>query len=413
MAVTRTGGSPPTNATLASADVRPAPAPADTAAAEGTPQADAKAWVKTGPAKGRPVNAEKAEAEQTVQSWSTAWRSALKTPPPAEIARLQADAVDAVQTAQHNFTIKNDNGQVMRAQHARALYATTRGSFTVPDSVPAAIAKGPFTPGAELRAMVRISSVSGTVEDDRDKDLRGFALRLTDDKGHVQDIMMNTSEAFMAKDAQGAVVGFRVRGEGKLELLKAAVKGEMTVGEVADLAKKGKAVMTNNTSVAAHTFWSRTPFQLGDQAVKFRLVPVDPHSAQPLFDGKQQLSEDMKARLQHEPVKYLLQVQGYINEQETPMNDASKPWSSKFVTVGELTLPQLPNGPDAEAKLKSAESKIDSLTYSITNRWTQDDESLKGLGDINAIREKAYQASAEGRGADWKKDGLRCPLGYG
>jgi hypothetical protein len=410
MAVTKSGGAPPTHATLASVDVRPPPSQAETAAAEGAPQADSKAWVKTGAAKGRPVSAEKTEAEKTVQSWSTGWRAALKLPAPQELARLKADAVDAVQTAQHNFTEKN--GSVKRAQHARAVYATTQGRFSVPESVPDAIAKGPFTPGAELRALVRISSVSGTVEDDQKKDLRGFALRLTDDKGHVQDIMMNTSEAFMAKDAQGAVVGFRVRGEGKLELAKAVVKGEMTLGEVADLAKKGTAVMSNNTSVAAHTFWSRTPFQLGDQAVKFRLLPVDPHSEQPLTRGEKELSEDMKARLQHEPVKYLLQVQGYLNEQETPMNDASKPWKSKFVTVGELTLPQLPQGSEADAKLRSAESEIDTLAYSITNRWTKDDDSLKGLGDINAIREEAYKASAEGRGVEGTK-GLRCPLGYG
>jgi hypothetical protein len=409
MGVSKTTGSPvPQTAALANDDASTA-SPSGTAAAKGKTPGDPQTWLKTGAAKGRP--SEKTDDEKTVESWSTAWRSALKLPAPKELARLKADAIDAVQTGQHNFTEKN--GEVKRAQHARAVYATTQGRFTVPDSVPDAIAKGPFTPGSELRALVRISSVSGTVDDDRKKDLRGFALRLTDDKGHVQDVLMNTSEEFMAKGAQGAVVGFRVRGQGPLQLAKAVATGNMTLTDAIDLAKRGKAVMSNDTSVAAHTYWSRTPFQLGDQAVKLRLVPVDPHSEQPLVHGEKELSEDMRARLQHEPVKYLLQVQGYMNEQDTPMNDASKAWKSKFVTVGELELPQLPKGEaDANAKLGAAQSEIDSLAFGIGNRWTKDDESLKGLGDINAIREDAYKASAEGRGVNWK-DGPKCPLGYG
>jgi hypothetical protein len=225
--------------------------------------------------------------------------------------------------------------------------------------------------------------------------------------------MMNTSEQFMAKDAKGAIVGVRVRGEGIAQLGMGVLRGDMSLGEAVGLAKAGKAVQSNNTSVAAHTYWSRTPFQLGDHAVKFRLVPVDPHSMQPLVQGDQQLSEDMKLRLQSEPVKYLLQVQGYIDEKRTPMNDARATWDSEFVTVGELTLPQLPAGEaEANARLSTAESEIDKVGYSIGNRWTKDDSSLKGLGDINSIREEAYKASAEGRGLKGT-EGLRCPMGYG
>jgi hypothetical protein len=383
-------------------------APADATA---TPATADKAWAKTGAAKGRPVDAAKAANDKIVQSWSNDWTKTLKTPPPAQMQELKSEAVDAVKTAQANFT--KENGSVKRAQHAHALYATTQGKLKVPDNVPEAIAKGPFTPGAELRALVRISSVSGTVQKDGEKDLRGFALRLTDDKGHVQDLMMNTSEAFMAKDAQGAIVGVRVRGQGPAQLAKAVLTGDMSLGDAIHLAKAGKEVLSNNTSVAAHTFWSRTPFQLGDKAVKLRLVPVDPHSNQPLVHGNSELTDDMRMRLQHEPVKYLLQVQGYMNERDTPMNDATKPWKSDFVTVGELTLPQLPKDEGAaNAKIQGAEGEIDSLAYSIANRWTKDDSSLKGLGDINAIREQAYKASAEGRGVTGT-NGMRCPLGYG
>jgi hypothetical protein len=353
-----------------------------------------------------------ATIESVIKSWSTAWKQALR-PRSAETDKaLAEEAKETIAGIQD--IVKKDQGQVYRAQHAKALYATTAATFKVSDNLPPELARGPFKPGSELRAIVRLSNVSGHVSSDDEPDLRGIGIRLTDDVtgkggGHVQDFLMNTSVEFMAKDAKDTLAGARAREKGAKGL--PGLIADMGLFDAIALIRKTKSVKSKDVSLAAHSFWTRTPFQLGEHAVKYRLVPVDANTNKALTgDGFDELKDDLQARLQKGPVKYLLQVQGFKDEKSTPMEDARVAWNdSPFITVGELTLPKIDSS-NPEKGQRAVRDEVDKLAFSPFNTWTPDD--MTPLGEINSIRKAAYDASAEGRGVV-KGTGARCPFGFG
>ncbi len=338
---------------------------------------------------------------QIVATWRTDWAEHVPAGDRSDPARAAA----AIADIQKLFAPAN--GGVKRAQHAKALYTTTRAELRVPADLPAAVAHGPFAPGAKLRAIVRVSNVAGVGTSDEEADLRGIAIRLTDDQGHVQDLLMNTSETFMAKGAKGAIVGAQVRGKGLGFLAKAVWRREIGFFAAIELVMAGKRVMSRGVSLAGHTFWSRTPFQLGEHAVKLRLVPVE-SDPKLQANGPEQLSRDLERRLDGGVVRYKLQVQGFRDPTSTPLDDMRKAWDSPWLTVGELTLPWAKGA--ARQEELAHEREVDGLAFGIGNRWGPEDGALKGIGELNAIREAAYQASADGRGV---KDGKRCPFGFG
>jgi hypothetical protein len=347
-------------------------------------------------------------ATEIIKRWSKDWQGALRPKAPDEAAFHQ-EAAGVIADIQKAFS---DQGKICRAQHAKALYVTADASFQAETRLPPELNYGAFAETAPLRAIVRISSVSGRAESDDKPDLRGIAIRLTDDKGHVQDLLLNTSEQFMAADAKGALVGAEARGKGPLALVKGIVQGRIGVVDTVKMAIAGKQVQSKDKSLAAHTFWSRTPFQLGDYAVKIRLRPAVDVLPTLAGHGPDELHEDFLIKLKYGPVRYKLEVQGFESKETTPLDDARETWSTPWVTVGELTFgkhdPNVPS--DSVARV---EKEIDQLAYGISNRWDADERSLKGLGDINAMREGgAYKASADGRGVD-PTQSKRCPYGFG
>ncbi|MDB5099331.1 MAG: catalase, partial [Cyanobacteria bacterium RYN_339] len=139
-------------------------------------------------------------------------------------------------------------------------------------------------------------------------------------------------------------------------------------------------------------------------------VPAAQVPKEPRVHGAEELSQDLEQRLDQDAVRYVLQVQGYVDPKTTPLDDARETWNTPWVTVGELMLPRQSRVERAAGK-KQTDAEVDRLAYSIGNRWSDDPGSLKGVGDINAIREAAYQASAEGRGITGAA-GKRCPFGF-
>ncbi|MDB5099806.1 MAG: catalase, partial [Cyanobacteria bacterium RYN_339] len=205
---------------------------------------------------------------QVIATWSKDWQTALHPRSAVDQATLNQHAQDVIREIQQAFA---GDGPKQRAQHAKAVYTTTNASFRSAADLDPALAHGPFAAGNKLRAIVRISNVSGKAEGDDAKDLRGIAIRLTDDQGHVQDLLMNTSAEFMAKDAPAALVGAEARGVGLKAIVRGILHGQVGPIAAVKMIIAGKRVASDHTSIAAHSFWSRTPFQLGDHAVKLRL----------------------------------------------------------------------------------------------------------------------------------------------
>ena len=76
--------------------------------------------------------------------------------------------------------------------------------------------------------------------------------------------------------------------------------------------------------LAATHYFSAVPIQFGPSAVRYALAPQAQQSegAQP-GRGPDHLAEEMTARLQQGPVLYDFQVQFFVDEARTPIEDAS------------------------------------------------------------------------------------------
>lgn len=162
-------------------------------------------------------------------------------------------------------------------------------------------------------------------------------------------------------------------------------------------------------SVAGQVFHSRVPFQLGDYAVKFRLVPATGLDEPLQVQGPNARTEDFQRRLEKGPVTYKLQVQG--KPADVSLDDARERWDgTSYVTIGEVVIPSEPRN---DAALRADRDGINKLSFSPFNRWDADDDrALKPLGNVNETRRKVYEASAEARGSGGPA-AAKCPFGFG
>jgi catalase len=293
------------------------------------------------------------------------------------------------------------DGAVARTLHRKGVFATTSATFDVSPTLPAPLQHGPFQAGARHRALVRLSNASGKTQSDDVSDQRGLAVRLTDEE-HVQDLLATNWPVSHARNTSDFIAASA--------LLKGMWKGgfefftSMPPWDSVRMLTFLRKVLRPSTSMANEAFYSRSQFQLGDKLVEFRWVPLDgdagpaPAAHAPAdAPADDRLQDDMLARHRAGPVRWRLEMRGFVDETTTPTDDGRKAWEGPFVPVGELTLPA-----DVDASPDDVErdlAAVEQLGFQIGNRWSSDERVMKGRGVLNAFREEVYAASQEGRGA--------------
>jgi len=337
---------------------------------------------------------------------STEWERGIPKRSAMERAALNGDMEHTIRVVQSTFAEKGD-GQIRRGQHAKGVLAVTNAQLSVKADLPKELQVGPFQAGASLRTLIRFSNAPSSVQADGASQRRGIALRFTDDKGHSQDLLMTTgSPAFLAKDGPAAVAAAKAEASGALGL--AGLVGHSGLGDTARLLLAAKTTENHDQSLASATFFSRVPYQLGDYAAKFRLVPVETDGAIRGGGGPDQLTSDATARLSKGDVVYVLEAQ--FNRNPADMADARVDWDSAYVPLGKVVIPRqdLSNG-----GAQKAIETMDGLSFSPWNRWDdKDDRAMRPVGDVNEARKAIYTASSENRGSGGVNN-HKCPMGYG
>jgi hypothetical protein len=136
---------------------------------------------------------------------------------------------------------------------------------------------------------------------------------------------------------------------------------------------------------AAERFNTVAPLCCGPYAVKVRLKPA---GNPPPAARSKDIVEDMRERLALGKLMYDLELQFYVDEPTTPIEDVSRPWpesSSPIVTVARLTL-----GLDDNVAQEVETMKFDPWSGLAAHR---------PLGEVMRARKQAYYASQTGRGA--------------
>ncbi len=254
-------------------------------------------------------------------------------------------------------------GHLDRGQHQKMLLGAV-GRLRVFDQVPAAVGLGPLAAPFALPVACRFSNGQPCPFSDKTPDVRGVALKFFSPQGNETDILATNeggrshakdAESFMAfadilvaKIARGAPGAFQ-------ELLEELREGKLTAGEFAHMG----AVILKETglhavrSLALESYWGSV-VQLGGAAFKHSLLAhtdtpasvESPASLESNDDGADSLRHELLARLARGPVKWQLCVQLYVDEDSTPVNDASKAWRSATVAIGELEISAAPSEDD-------------------------------------------------------------------
>jgi hypothetical protein len=188
---------------------------------------------------------------------------------------------------------------------------------------------------------------------------------------------MAFADILVAKIERGATGAFE-------ELLQELREGKLTPGEVAHIG----AVILKETglhsvrSLALESYWGSV-VNLGGAAFKYSLQPdpETPDTAPPNEGDADYLRHELLTRLARGPVKWRLCAQLYVDEASTPVNDASKAWTSASVTLGEFEIASAPSADDERA--------IDQMAFNPRNGFDP-------LG-ITHARADVYAASASNR----------------
>jgi hypothetical protein len=149
-------------------------------------------------------------------------------------------------------------------------------------------------------------------------------------------------------------------------------------------------------SLATTRYFSATPIRFGAYAARYALMPrakADPVGKP--GTSPDYLAEELAARLKEGPVAYDFQVQFFVDEARTPIEDTSVEWKqadAPFVTVARLTLPKQDVTSEAGRALAD---KVEGFSF---DPWHALEE-LRPLGNMMRARNVAYRVSTAERKA--------------
>jgi len=323
-------------------------------------------------------------------SGATAWTESYLGGSPEreeELVRRFADQIHEVQRRNR----KRFGEPIRRAFHAKLLAGIGDARVEISHDLRPELATGMLAPGATYPAIVRLSSASGMIQPDYAEDLRGIAVRILLEKGETQDLLMTNAPASHARDArQFMVTALATAGGRRLGAIPRLVLALGPWEAVRILRALRRAASRHVESVATETFWSRGPFAIGPRAVKLILRPEAQDLGTPAVKGSDSLRTEFVRRLGRDDIRYLLQVQHFLDERRTPIEDGAVEWTEADAppeTIAKVILPrQRLEAGDAGERERS----IDELAFSPWNAGG----GLYPIGGLNRARRLVYPASA-------------------
>ena len=282
-----------------------------------------------------------------------------------------------------------------RALHRKGLLAAT-GTVEVFDGLPAHARHGLFAVPGSHRALVRLSNGGPDIQSDRRPDIRGFALKVMDLSGAAalggttdhQDFLLINQDRFASKDSREFVDFLEAAIPSPLAGIGHLFKAHGPLGGLARLRTLLSMLGKRFAGFAAERFDTVVPLRCGPYAVRVRLAPA---GSPPPAGRARDIVGDMRERLAAGPVSWTIELQFFVDERLTPIEDASVPWpvaETPVVVAGRLTLPQ--QGPDAATDALAEAARFDP--------WGGLEEH-RPLGEIMRARKVAYLESQKGRGA--------------
>lgn len=315
----------------------------------------------------------------------------------AEAERLAFDALSLdILKVQAEVRRRSNAGAIERAFHAKIVLGVDNARLRVLADVPDRFRVGYFKPGAEYRAIVRLSNANGARGADYMRDMRGMAIRVAVSDREQHDLLATNFPVSHARNARQFVTFAKAMAGSKVLMIPRLV---LSVGPPETIrmlktviAASGRAVR----SLALETYWSRGAILWGDAGpVRFLLRPSRdaPSGPEPSVTDPDYLHHEIAGRLKSADVVFDVCLQPFVDETRTPIEDGAVEWLesvSPSVPVATLTIPK--QDVDAVA-MRTVERLIDEIAF---NPWHTTKE-FRPLGNLNRVRKAAYQASSAHR----------------
>ncbi|HLA34575.1 MAG TPA: hypothetical protein VJ001_06870 [Rhodocyclaceae bacterium] len=286
-----------------------------------------------------------------------------------------------------------------RALHRQAHLALSGDLYVLPD-LPDYARHGVFAAPRRFPAWVRLSNGGPRKQSDRLPDVRGFAIKVKDVSGpgalggktDCQDFLLINHAAFSFPGSD-EFVGLAMNAvKGPAALLKYLFRRYGAFGGLRQIKRLKQTLTKPFTGFATETFYSAAPIACGPYAVKVRLLPA---SSEVKSRTPPNWADDMAERLEHGDLSFDLQLQFFVDETDTPIEDASKEWTDEVapcVTVARLVLPRQHRRSPINQELAGL------VEHDSFDPWRAL-QAHRPLGDVMRARKATYFASQKQRAA--------------
>jgi catalase len=332
-------------------------------------------------------------------------------PPPEEEAQI-----DRLVAGSKALMERKPHPPMLRDQHPKS-HGFVKGQFIVETNIPDVIKVGVFKEPKTYDIWIRFSNGSssdskGKLQSDIVGDVRGIAIKLLDVEGEKviddpqhqkeQDFVLINSSTFFIRDVQGYMDFFPVLDAIKKEEIILKPGEPPQVPEALQAQFKavayvfpllGKIRAKSTPSPLEITYWSATPYKLGDRAMKFSVVPnftgesFNPETAS---DKDNYLREAMTKQLTTQGTTFDFKVQLQTDAAKMPVEDPTIEWDeqeSPFVKVATILIPQ--QDFNTEERKKFDEQQSFSPWHTLPEQ--------RPLGGVNRARKRIYQELSQFR----------------
>ncbi|MBL8022288.1 MAG: catalase [Leptospirales bacterium] len=322
---------------------------------------------------------------------STEWREIIA---PDEETRYKG-YVEFFKQLQEKKSKQYGNGRTLHRKQLLALSAELEILGNLPDYAK----HGLFAKAAKYNTWIRLSNGGMDKRPDKEPDIRGFTIKVLGLSGPgalgnnvtSQDFLLINREVFGLKSSEPFVQIVMAISRGPLALLGYFIRTHGFFGGLKAIGEAKASVARKFTGFASEKFYSAAPLSCGPYAMRVRIVP----SSKPNVETTDDWAKEMSDRVKQGPITFDMQLQFFVDESTTPIEDASVNWeeaNAPYVTVGKLTIPQQDTHSEAGKKL---DTEVESVAFDPWNALVQH----KPLGDVMRARKFVYLGSQQGRKA--------------
>lgn len=287
-----------------------------------------------------------------------------------------------------------EKGNTKRDAHPKCL-GLIKANFKILNNIPNELKVGLFKTEVSYKSWIRISNASGSIQSDKEKDFRGFAIKLLGVDGErVNTDELNTQDFVLMSNPTmplGTVKLFRdaVYYSIKWNPLVLALKFVFTGN--ATILKELKNGKFNDSSPLDIKYWSTTPYQYGAKKVKYKIIPTSKKKSNlPKELTDNYLTLNMDNHLKSEKASFDFYIQPFVDELKTPIEDAGIEWKkeqSECIKVAEIEIPI------QHLNTKERFELAEQLSFSPANSL----KTHQPIGGINRARIEIYKALSKFR----------------